>query len=284
MSGPAYFATNLGNATFEGMEWDAEYTIDRGLVWADTIGGPPRAARLWAADGAYIHDAVDLGFSVWTDAAQAMPFEERMPGQSGILAPGLTFDLGLPGLSTNAALPGFGNFNSGVWVYRACTLLEPFEAFSRKGPRMDLWGYRCKTRFTALGNVAVGASPYNERGFVHPTGIQSVPAVLLRKFVAHQPQNYSRLAVPLPVNAPRVAAAWNGTRIDMRMSLDHLSSDEGDEVVTWFRGQRDTPFSLTSDQASGPGQPNTINVIARELTVNRGAGWWWDLKLDLTRV
>ena len=151
------------------------------------------------------------------------------------------------------------------------------------GPGVNLWGYRCKIRFSALGNVAVGASPYNERGFVHPTGIQSVPAILSRKFTAHQLQAYSRLAVPLPINAPTVTAGWNGMRRDASMSLDHLSSAEADEVVTWFRGQRDTPFSLVNDQAFGPGQP-TSNAIARELTVNRGAGWWWDLKLDLTKV
>lgn len=283
MSGPAYFTSIYGNTTFEGMEWDLEYAVDRGLVWRDSIGGRPRAARIWASP--YIHDAADLSFTLWTNAAQAQAIEERRQGGSGIYLTDWTFDLGLPGLSTSAPIPGFGNYaGGGIWLYKGLTLAENLESMGRKGPRLDLYGYRVNAHFSAIGNVAVGQPPANERGNTHPTGIQTVPAVLARKFMTHQIQSWSEPVKPLPTNAPAIVGAYNGARYDAAMSLDHLSSAETDEVVTWFRGQRDTAFSLTTDKPFGPANSDTVNVVARDMTVNRGAGWWWDIKLDLTKI
>jgi hypothetical protein len=278
VSGPAYFATSLGNATFEGIEWDLEYTPKLGLKWKDPTGGPPSASRTWAS--AYIHDTVDLTATLWTNGAQAQVIEDRLPGGEGGAAWNL--DLGLPGLAANAALPGFGNFSAGIWLLKNCTLQQPIESMGRKAPTVDLYGYRLALRFSAIGGAAVGANPLNERGNTHPVGIQSVPAILSHKFVAHQIQQFSKPASPLPIHAPIYTGVRHGVRPDAAMSLDHLSSTEADEVVTWFRGQRDTIFSLTNDHPFGPGRGNTCNAIAKGLTVNRGAGWWWDLKLDLS--
>jgi hypothetical protein len=278
MSGPAYFATSLGNATFEGAEWDIEFTPKLGLKWKDPTGGPPTASRTWA--NPYIRDVVDLTFTLWTNGTQAQVIENQLPGGEGGAA--WNFDLALPGLSTNSAIPGFGNFSGGLWTLKNHALTDPIESMGRKAPGVDLYGYRFKGRFSAIGGAAIGANPLNERGNAHPVGIQSVPAVLSRKFIAHQIQVFSKPAYPLPIHAPIYTGVRHGLRPDAAMSLDHLTSDEADEVVTWFRGQRDTVFSLASQYPFGPGRGNTVNAISRGLTVNRGAGWWWDLKLDLS--
>lgn len=277
MSGPAYFTTPLGNAYFDGIEWDLEYSLDLGLKWRDSIGGRPRAARMWL--DAYVHDVIEFSATIWTNAAQAAIMEQRLIG--GV--DGWVFDLALPGLAGAAALPGFGNFDSGLWMYRGCSWVDNLEAMSQKGPRVDLFGYRMSARFSAIGGAASG-NPLNERAYTHPVGLQAVPLILQRKFMAHQPQPASIPANPLPVFAPTIAGAYNGTRLDARMSIDHLSSAEADEVVTWARGQRDTPFTLANLSPFGPGRANTSTAIMRNVKVNRGAGWWWDIELDLTKV
>lgn len=278
MSGPAYFRSSTGDATFEGIEWDLEYALDLGLRWRDSIGGRPRATRMWADP--YVHDIADFNFTLWTNQAQAQNIELLLPG----LSTGWAFDLGLPGLSASAAFPGFGNYSSGIWSLKSCTLSDNIESMGCKGPRLDLFGYRVQGCFSSVGAAAVGTDPANERGLVHPTGIQAIPAVLAHKFAAHQLQRAARPARPLPIHAPTITGAHNGQRIDSGMSLDHLSSSEADEVVTWARGQRDTPFAFTNLRPFGPAENNTVTAILRGITVNRGAGWWWDIKLDLTKV
>jgi hypothetical protein len=98
--------------------------------------------------------------------------------------------------------------------------------------------------------------------------------------MAHQIQDYSRTAKPLPVNLP-FTGVKHGRRRDGGMALDHLSIAEMDALVLWYRSIGGDPFTLASVQPFGPGQPNTCQAIARGMEINRVSGWW-EASLDLT--
>lgn len=282
MSG-ARFVTSLGDLDFDGMEWDSEFTIDRSIREISTVGSGPRLVDMWISDsGANELDMVDLSFTIWARGDYATEIEARLPPYAGAL----TFDLWLPGLPTTAPIPGFGNYDSfdGVWKFYKCTVNAPIESMGRKSPIVDLWGYRIEIHFSAHG----GGINQNERGGVVIPVSPPVPSILPTKFGAHQIQDWSRSGRPLPIQTdgfggPTYAGVQHGRRRDVTVSLDHLSAAQADEVVAWFRATRANSFSATGANWFGPSQPTTT-AIARSLKVTRGAGWWFDLALDLSKV
>lgn len=273
--------TSSGTASFEGIEWDLEYTVDRHIAWKDSLGGPPRGLAVMP-NTAGVSDGINATFTVWTPSANAANLEAMLPPYGD----GYKFDLLLPGLSDTQAFPGFGQWDgtSNAWKLVSLTPNSPAESMGRKAPIVDLWGYRFDLHFSAAGggdylNELNGQNPY-----LHGRG--SMPSFFGRKFIAHQIQDWSRSATPFPYpNASfttRYTGVQHGRRRDGAISFDHLSATECQQLVDWFRLVKATPFSYTTDQPFGPGQPNTVNTIARELTVNRGAGWWWDARLEVT--
>ena len=139
----------------------------------------------------------------------------------------------------------------------------------QKGPIIDLYGYRFSIRFPVRGNE-------------HGTISEIEPPCLSRKFMAHQIQDWSRSARPLPVPSPTFTGGKHGRRRDATMSLDHLRADEVEEVIGWYRLNRGKSFGLTNIAAFGPGRSDNANALVRNIKINRGAGWWWDVELDLT--
>jgi hypothetical protein len=277
----ASFHTTSGIASFEGMERDLLMTVIRPGSWLEPVGGAPVFAPLYLGANPQAFDSVEAEFSLWTGAANGANIEAFLPGY----APGYKFDLWLPGDSTHAAIPGFGSWDSGnaVWVYRNVTLKSAtrLESMWRKAPIVPLWGWRFNIRFVA--SCTLGGNE-NERGGTAPTFSTTPPAILSQKFVAHQLQDPSNTFDPLPNRStPVYTGVQHGRRRDMGMVLDHVDVQPMDALVTWFRAIRGASFSLASDQPSGPGQANTINAVARALSINRVSGFW-EAKLDLSQV
>jgi hypothetical protein len=151
----------------------------------------------------------------------------------------------------------------------------------RKAPIVPLWGWRFNIRFVA--SCTLGGNE-NERGGSAPTFSTTPPAILSQKFIAHQIQDASNTFDPLPNRStPVYTGVQHGRRRDMGMVLDHVDVITMDALVTWFRAIRGASFSLASNQPSGPGQANTINAVARSLSINRVSGWW-EAKLDLSQA
>lgn len=279
----AYLVTSDGAVRCDGIEWDLEYTIDRSIRVVDVVGSAPRLVDQWIADsGAASLDMVDATFTTWMSGSDATDFEAKLPPYANLNE----FDLWLPGLPTTAPLPGFGNYDGAddAWKFRKCTMTDPVETMSRKGPRMDLIGYRFAIHFSAHG----GGIHQNERGGVALPSSIPVPSFLPTKFAAHQIQDWSRSGKPLPIQTdgfggPKYAGVQHGRRRDAAVMLDHLTAAQADEVVSWFRRLRGSPFVATGVEWFGPGQGST-DAVARSLKVNRGAGWWFDLALDLSKL
>lgn len=268
---------------FEGIEHDLEYSIDRHIKWIDAIGAPPRGLSL--LDGSTVQtgqwDTVDATFTVWTGKDNAQGMEMLPPYMNGY-----KFDLWLPGRADTQAFPGFGTWDAynGVWKLVNLTPVEPVSPYGRKAPIMDLWGYKFKVHFSASGG-GTNLNELNGQGGLDGRG--SALSFLGTKFIAHQIQDWSRSAIPVPYANPsqgttQYTGAHHGQRRDGGIAFDHLSSSEAQIVIDWFRKTRNQPFPYSTDQPFGPNQPNNVQALARELTVNRGAGWWWDLKLETT--
>jgi hypothetical protein len=275
----AHFVTSSGASAFEGIERDLLMTIIRPGNWDRPVGGAPRFNALYLGSSPQAFDTVEMDFSLWTNAANAALIETYLPPY----APGWHFDLWLPGDSTHAAVPGFGSWDpvNLVWVLKDCTIKTgaKLESMGRKAAIVDLFGYKLTVRFCA--SVTLGGNE-NERGGVAPTFSITVPTIMATKFVAHQLQDASNAADPLPNRTvPVYTGVQHGRGRDMGMIGDHVDVQTMDAWITWFRAIRGTSFAITSAGASGPGQPSTVNALATGMKINRVAGYW-ECKLDLS--
>ncbi len=278
----AQFVTASGAIPFEGIERDLLMAIIRPGKWIEPVGSTPVFAPLYTGATPQAYDTVEMEFSLWTPAANAALLEAYLPPYAN----GKTFDLWLPGLSNVAAVPGFGTWDgaSGVWKIVKCTVksAQRLESMGRKAPIVNLFGYKLKIRFCA--SVSHGSTPRweNERGGVEPSWSSTVPAIMPTKFIAHQIQDWSNSFDPLPnQDLPTRAVVQHGRRMDAGQIGDHVDASTMDGWITWFRTVRGGSFSLTMDRPFGPNNANTVNAVARTMTVNR-VGAWWECKLDLS--
>ena len=275
----AQFVTASGAVPFEGIERDLLMRIIRPGKWIEPVGSTPIFSPLYTGATPQAYDTVEMEFSLWTPAANAALLEAYLPPY----ATGKTFDLWLPGLSTVAAVPGFGVWDgaNGVWKIQKCTIKSGtrLESMGRKAPIVNLFGYRLTVRFCA--SVTLGGNE-NERGGVAPTFSTTVPAIMPTKFIAHQIQDWSNSFDPLPnQTVPTRAVVQHGRRMDAGQIGDHVDASTMDGWVMWFRAIRGDAFMLTMDRPFGPNNANTVNAVARTMTVNR-VGAWWECKLDLS--
>lgn len=282
----AAFITTGGVArTFDGIEWDLEIMPDRNIRWKDSIGGSPKAVPLWLdlpfVDASEM-DMVDFKFTMWANSAKSQAIEENVQA----FAPGMAFDLCLPGVSGIPSFPGFANWDAvrSAWKLVNCTLNEPIESMGRKAPRVDLFGYRFNIHCAAHG----GGTNLNERGQVPVTSEYpgtELPAFIAKKFAAHQMQDWSRVAKPMPVEGwTNYASVKHGLRRDASIAIDHVDGATADTVCNWYRVARGGIVTLTLPEGFGPGITYTTNCVVKNLEIRRGAGWWWDLTLDLSQV
>lgn len=257
----------IAGVGISGIEHDLEYTEDRNIQWRDVVGAAPRAVPLFIDDVGGDRDYVEASFTVWANSVQAAKLEATLPPYGA----GNAFEMLLPGLPDTPAVPGFGAWDPTwqAWRITNCTMIDPMESMGQKGPIIDLYGYRFSIRFPVRGNE-------------HGTISEIEPPCLSRKFMAHQIQDWSRSARPLPVPSPTFTGGKHGRRRDATMSLDHLRADEVEEVIGWYRLNRGKSFGLTNIAAFGPGRSDNANALVRNIKINRGAGWWWDVELDLT--
>jgi len=269
---------HLGAAQFYGVEWDLEIKPDRSIRWSEPYGAAPWGRRIFPS---LAWDAVDVTCSVWIENPSWAAAMESLPPSGGMQS---NIELALPGRDDTPAIPGFGHWSDGTWKFQNVTLNSPVEPLGRKAPIVDLWGYKLDLHFTAAG----GGTAVNELEGAVPSGDRLLqPSFFGTKFIAHQVQDWGKAYKPIPY--PSAAAGTSvypvvrhGLRRDGAIAFDHLSATEMSALVDWYRGVGTSPFSYTTDQPFGPGQPNTVNAVARDFVINRGTGWWWEGKLDVT--
>lgn len=267
---------SAGTAQFEGMERDLTLTPDMGILWGDSFGGPPVPVSMWGTS-TFVHDTVDFQFTAWTGQTNGGNIEAFLPGY----APGWKFDIWLPGAPSVAAFPGFGNYDatSQTWQIKNVTG-KPLNSMGQKAPVVPLWGYKFDCHAAASGY----GSWLNERGAISPVAT-SVPALLAHKFVAHQIQDWSLSATPLPMQSGVVyTGVQHGRRRDAAVMFDHCTAADMDALILWYRYQAvgAGPFTLATTVPFGPGlSPYSCQAWPTKLTVTRVAGYW-EAKLEMS--
>lgn len=265
-------SATINGIAIEGIERDLELTYDRHFEEIQVAGFAPRLIPLYPSCS---WDEVDLTFTAWCSSSAAAQLELLMPPYHQ----GAGITLAATGLSGVPAFPGFGNYNAGYWILRNLIATKPMESMGRKGPRVDLFGYRFSFRMAANGYGST-----NERGGVVPSDA-TVPDIVSKKFMAHQLQDQSNLFAPIPSgSAPEIGAVHHGRRQDANMLFDHISVGVADQLSNFFRAVRNSPFMLTNQLPFGPGlYVDTTPAIAKNLTISRRDGWW-EAQLALSRL
>lgn len=274
------FLTQAGAVSIEGIERDWELDIQRGIIWGDPIGSWPRGVPKWRDAVPQKHDTVDFRFTLWCNSANAKVLEARLPPFAGTRAyVDLCF---VTGNASEPIIPGFGNYTaSDGWKIVKATL-DPLEVMGQKAPVTDLWGYRISGSFAACG----GGTALNERNYTVPTDA-TPPAWLVTQFASHQIQDPSRSPRPLPISGANLAMVQHGRRRDASVMLGHRTLAQAEEVINFFRAIRQNKFVYPGDPSEytspfGPDRFGGELSVARELTIRRGAGWWYEGELAIS--
>jgi hypothetical protein len=275
------FLSQAGAVSIEGIERDWELDIRRGIIWAPPIGSWPRGVPLWRDAVPQKHDTVDFRFTLWCNTAnRAKLIEANLPPFAGTRA---TVDLCfVTGDSVNPIIPGFGNYTaSDGWKIVKATL-DPVDVMGRKIPGRDLWGYRIIGSFAACGY----GTALNERNYTVPTDA-TPPAWLATKFGSPQIQDASTTPRPLPIAGANLPMVQHGRRRDARAMLGHMELVKAESVINFARAVRMNKFVYPGNGAEytspfGPERFGGELAVLREITIRRGAGWWYEGELDLS--
>lgn len=258
----------LFGVNFDGFERGLTVKIQRPLQVKESIGGsvkliPYGDARLdeWQVDA-----------ELWLKGEWAAQLEAAVPpygvpadsaSESAMYLPPRSGSASFPGL-----LPAVAGASADKYIHAQ---VAAFESQGRKGPAIDLFGYRLN--FT-LRTYGAGAT-------TNPSITPSVtpPAWLPQKFAAHQIQDWSQSRPTITAGgfATTYRRVLHGRRMDYNLNLDHLSQERADELVAFFRGIREQAVTLTIDR--GTAGIGTISVYLIGLELHR-TGLLWDGTLE----
>lgn len=257
----------LFGAAFQGFERGLSCTVKRQILVDDSMGGSvvltpvaPAAFDEWAIEA-----------ELWVSAAQAQALEAIVPPrgvplENAIRLPPRGGEASFPGLLPFAQATGYDQY--------ATPMVTAFESLGRKAPGVDLFGYRIALSFFAEADgLALNGSP---------TPTTTPPAWLVGKFTAHQIQDWSSqgevVAATTLAGHPSPRGSFypikHGRRRDVNFNLDHLSTDRANELVALFRGVRHNPVTVNMDRGSEGIAPTSVYLV--DLSLQRGAGLWWD--------
>lgn len=261
----------IAGISVPGIERGWQMTVDRHIEVVDVVGSRPQLVPLFASAAA---DEAALSCELWVNGSTAATLESTLPPKGS----GASFTLALPGTASIPALPGFGTYSADTWRLFGCVPTAPATSLGRKAPVVDLFGYALDLRFGA-GAYGTGGAGGNERTGSIPTDA-TIPAILSRKFSAHQIQDSSSARSPLPIGSGvSFPTTVHGRRRDARIQLDHMTESEATAVCNWFRAIRASRFNIAHAALFGPGMAGTVSAVALELSFMRPGGNWWDADL-----
>lgn len=252
---------------FDGFDRGMRVTIERNIREVPTLGGPPRLIEVGPSNGALDRWVVESSFRV--DRARAAAFEAAAPpygtGPATIKVPPRFGEASFPGLAP-AVVDDTGDSYNGVSV-------RSLESTGQVGVVTDLYGYTMTFELCCSGQSANN---------VQTTPTTTLPPTIQRKFRAHQLNDFSTVSVAgsaAGMGQPQAMLSKAGRRYDIGVNLDHLTIEEADALVAWFRGVRVQPFALPF----APLGSTSTQYIAKSLSFQR-AGSWWDGSLEVIKA
>ena len=259
---------SLFGAPFDGFERGYSCTVMRNINWVPSIGGTQQGIPV--APAAF--DAWEIDAELWIDEDRAEAFEAVFP------------PYGTPTSNSIVVPPRFGtntfaglapqSSSSGGDTYVNAELVS-CESQGRKGPRLNLIGYRIVFRLYC-NSAGVETNPAT-------TPTTTAPDWLNQKFTAHQIQDWSAQGVVAEGTAgpsDNYRPVQHGRRRDINMNLDHLSQDRVDNLVAWYRGVRHSKATISIDR--GPTGQGGVTVKLVDLKLQRTAAGLWDGTLEMS--
>ena len=276
--------------SFDGAERDLTIDVDRGIRWKDSIGGPP--LPMVYGGGSAANDLVTLKFTAWVPLSVGQEWEANFPPYVIGTPSNPVIDLYLPGSPTTPAIPGFGTYlatgpQAGSWRLKYLTVVKCVRTLGAKGPNINLYGYSLQVQFQAQGHGAFSniqnPNPGPDTGYTTIYG-SSIPTAVIGKFASHQIQDWSSSREPLP-GTNTYAYVQHGRRFDANIALDHVTANDMAAIIGWYEAVRNNTTPIQAQNAFGPQWGNSFHAAyLTNLTVNRGAGWWWDGMLSISLV
>jgi uncharacterized protein (TIGR02145 family) len=266
---PDTYLPQLFGADFHGFERGYSLTLNNHVEWIDTHGGTARGIPTAPA----IFDEWLVEAEFWCNAEQAQQIEAVVPpycvpGEAAIRLPYRGGEATFAGL-----LPASSDGTLDTYAYPE---VRKFSSMGRKGVRQDLFGYRISFVLRTKQDGAT-ANPQTSAPTV------TVPSWLERKFASHQIQDWAA-QVAGTFGAAQGASSdfWpvnHGRRRDINFNLDHLTQAQADSLVQFFRGVRHNAVTVNVD--NGPNGIQAVSVRLKGLSLQRGAGLWWDGSLEM---
>ena len=266
---PAFYGS-----PFEGFEaGTVSVEIDRKLTLVDTLGGRPVLIPYAPAD----KDEWLVTAEFWTSAEQAREIEMRTPPRGAPVYPGISVPA-RSGENTFAGLAPAAT-NGSADTYIDPIMLQPLEVLGQKAVRVDLYGYRASF---SLSCSSV-SNPYSSNPATPPT--TTPPAWLPNKWRVHSIEDGS--------NERRVIGPdgkWTGSGNPiaanairpLSIQCDHLTTEQANELVAFFRGIRGNLFNLGFYPGPvGVHIPANPDFVATKLVCNRDAGLLWSATLEV---
>lgn len=294
MSQASLYINDVELFSFDGIERDIEVTVDRNIIWKDSIGGPPLGVQKYPRTQAVFGvqpkglDTVRATFTMWLNKTNGALLEQYLPPHHPIddteVVNKNNFKITLPATPGESAIPGFGQddpmLGTGFSTYHSCVLVGGLESLGQKSPGVALWGYRFSLVFPSLGNART------------VPGLPFYRLVLSKLFKVHQIQDYSVVHDPFPhadyFTANKITS--QGRRYDAALQVQAATYLEMTSIVEWYRTARNqTVQLLASGTLFGPVDPfnsvyKTWNVKVLNLVFRRGQGKTWSGELTLSKV
>ena len=259
----------LFGAGFQGFERGHSTKVTRQIEWVDSIGGTIRGVPMAPAT----YDEWEIEAEFWVNASQAQAIEAAVPPygtptEQAIRIPARGGDATFAGLKPHST--------DGAADLYQFPEVRAFSSMGRKGVRQDLYGYR----ITFALRTFQGGFTVNPQSIAPTT---TVPAWLQTKFGSHQSQDWSSQA-PATFSASQgvdtgFRPVKHGRRRDVNFNLDHLSTAQVDSLVAMFRGVRHNSVVVQVD--NGANGIQSVPVYLKGLSLQRGAGLWWDGALEM---
>lgn len=260
--------TFLG-APFSGFERGFSVKLNRQIDFVDTIGGTIRGIPKAPA----IYDEWEVDTELWVNASQAQILETVVPPygvpvEQSIRVPTRSGDPTFAGLLPNSS--------TGVTDTYLYPEVRAFTSMGRKGVRMDLYGYKITFALRCFSD-GTATNPQTSA----PT--TTVPTWLSKKFASHQVQDWSNQSVATFSASNGASTDFrpvkHGRRTDINFNLDHLTVTQASQLVQFFRGVRHNSVTINVD--NGPNGVQAVAVYLKGLSLQRGAGLWWDGSLEM---
>ena len=254
----------IAGISVDGRERDTSLELDMGLMWPPGLegAGACRPVSYLPADGSL--DSMVGDFTIWLKGPLSAAMEgAAQPHGTGSSSWRLSDIQGV-------ALPGVNGTSNGdgTRTLNGVLMTAPIESQGRKGPGLDLFGYKFAVR-VPCDEASTSYSP-------------TIPPIIAKKFGAHQIQDWS-----VQLQGITAAGGWGvdlarrtGRRYDANLDMDHVDFATAHAIIKWLRVIRGDAVTFPAYAYGATYAGETISVRITRANLSRSNGLFWTVHLE----